>query len=473
MPATHSVAATQSPFGHREIDTLLTRGASPALQRRSGLTQASLIDTLAVLLQVMLPTFAKGVIIRRPHMTAMAERLDLDRRAVRRLQRLRAKHGTAPLMLRLPVRNQAVILDPAHVHRILQETPSPFSPASSEKRAALSHFQPKSSLISKGAERTIRRQFNEDVLGHTCPVHQMAQRFLALVDEEASQLHALARRQDGVLAWPDLGQVWGRLVRRVIFGDSASQDQEVSDLMTRLRHQANWAFMLPQRTGLRDQLHARLRMYLERAEEGSLAALIAQMPTASQASPEQQIPQWLFAFDPAGMTMARTLALLATHPAALQEARDEVRSADRAELPYLRACALEALRLWPTTPAVLRQTTQDTEWGDGAVMPAGTGVLIYAPFFHRDDEALPFAHRLTPDLWLRERTTNDWPLIPFSEGSGVCPGRHLVLLLVSAMVGALIERGPVSLASPTRLHESRPLPGTLSHFGLKFKLNAG
>jgi hypothetical protein len=37
---------------------------------------------------------AKGVIVRRPRMVALAEWLDLDRRAIRRLQRLR-RAGTA------------------------------------------------------------------------------------------------------------------------------------------------------------------------------------------------------------------------------------------------------------------------------------------------------------------------------------------------------------------------------------------
>lgn len=471
MTATHALAV-DPPHPPGELPLLAATHPANIGQHRAGLTQAGLLDTVGVLLDVVLPTFSKGVIIRRPAVEGLAERWELDRRAVRRLQRLRARHGTAPLMLKLPLRKQAVLLDPAHVHTVLQGTPSPFSPASAEKRAALSHFQPKGSLISEGCDRAVRRRFNEDALGHQCPVHPMAAHFLGVVEDEAFRLARIARAQRGVLAWPEFGNVWARVVRRVIFGQGAANDWELAGLMTRLRQQANWAFMAPQRDALRDQLHARLAQHLQRAEPGSLAHTVAAMPVPASAEPLHQIPQWLFAFDPAGMTAARTLALLAAHSEVQQAACEEAGRRDAADLPFLRACALEALRLWPTTPAILRQTDQDTVW-DGDIMPAGTGILIFAPFFHRDDETLPHADRFTPELWLGERTTADWPLMPFSEGPGVCPGRHLVLMIVSAMVAALIRHaGPVRLEPPHRLDARQPLPGTLNHFSLRFRFGA-
>lgn len=40
-------------------------------------------------------------------------------------------------------------------------------------------------------------------------------------------------------------------------------------------------------------------------------------------------------------------------------------------------------------------------------MPANTGVIIFAQFFHRNGERLPYADRLSPELWLTERTAKD------------------------------------------------------------------
>lgn len=116
----------------------MTSTAAPATH--TTLPTATLGETLGVIADVILPTLAKGVIIRRPPAVALAERLDLDRRAIRRLQRLRDTYGTGPLLLRIPVRKQAVILSPEHVRRVLDRTPEPFAAASSEKRAALGHF---------------------------------------------------------------------------------------------------------------------------------------------------------------------------------------------------------------------------------------------------------------------------------------------------------------------------------------------
>jgi len=434
------------------------------------LPQASLLDTMALAVDVLAPTFAKGVIIRRPGAVAMAEQWQLDTRAVQRMQKLRNKYGQGPLMLPLPIRKQAVVLAPEHVYRVLNETPEPFSPASSEKRAALSHFEPEGVLISQGPVRTERRRFNEDVLESNHAVHHMAERFLPIVDQEAARILAAARDK-GELDWDAFAQGWYRLVRRVVFGDGAADDQELNDMTVALRKAANWAFLHPKRKATQARFFARIQDYLERAEAGSLAAVIARTPQTADTKPVQQVPQWLFAFDAAGMATFRALALLATHPEQAEQARAELRDKpgiERKFLPFLRATLLEAVRLWPTTPAILRQTTRETHWEEGT-MPARTGVLVFAPFFHRDDQRLDHAHRFTPDLWLHERGDAEWPLVPFSAGPAVCPARHLVQMLSSAMLAALIDGREAKLVSAQRMVPGR-LPGTLNNYGLRFAL---
>jgi hypothetical protein len=43
---------------------------------------------------------------------------------------------------------------------------------------------------------------------------------------------------------------------------------------------------------------------------------------------------------------------------------------------------MEALRLWPTTPMILRETVEETA-GNGAMLPAGAELLIFAPYSSR------------------------------------------------------------------------------------------
>ena len=134
-------------------------------------------------------------------------------------------------------------------------------------------------------------------------------------------------------------------------------------------------------------------------------------------APEHQVPQWLFAFDPAGMATFRALALLAIHPDYARVVRSEVEAQDDpTRMPTLRATVLESLRLWPTSPLILRETSTETTWENGT-LPAHSAVTIFSPFFHRDDQRLPQANSFSPDLWAGDRPTTDWPFIPFSEGS--------------------------------------------------------
>ena len=442
------------------------RGLTRAGTTETGLPRASVLDTLALGLDVFAPLVAQGVIIRRPAMTALAEKLDLDRRAVERMQKLRDKYGRGPLMLPLPIRKQAVVLDPGHTQRVLDGSPAPFSPASTEKRAALSHFEPKAVLISNGPERAERRRFNEAALDTAHPMHRMAAAFLPLVDEEAARMLEAARAR-GVLDWEIWSQGWYRLIRRVVLGNGAAEDHELQAMITRLRGAANWAGFHPTLRGKRARFLARIQHYLDRAEAGSLAGFMAGIPRSATAEPRQQVPQWLFAFDAALMAGFRALALLDAHPEQLQRARAEIAQRPR-ELPFLRATLLETLRLWPTTPMVLRQSSAETRWEDGT-MPADTGVLIHAPFFHRDARHLSHADRFAPDVWRDDwegAVKRDWPLIPFSDGPAICPGRQLVLMLGSHMLAAMLDGRELRLAN-RRLDPAR-LPGSLDNYSLRF-----
>ena len=116
----------------------------------AGLPRASAAETLGVVSDVFAPMLTRGVLLRRPKVEAAAERLAPDRRAVRRLQRPRDRHGPGPVPLRMPPgRGQAVILAPEHVRRVLDGTPEPFAAASSEQRSALGHFRPDGVLVSQ------------------------------------------------------------------------------------------------------------------------------------------------------------------------------------------------------------------------------------------------------------------------------------------------------------------------------------
>ncbi|MEV8607025.1 cytochrome P450 [Amycolatopsis sp. NPDC051373] len=419
-------------------------------------------DTLRFAARVLLPTLAGGVIKRRPRAIDLAQKLNADRPAVDELRRLRRRYGARPLWLRVPGRSVEVVLSPDEVGTLLAGTPSPFSPDTTEKSAALGHFQPHGVLISDGHERAVRRKVNEAVLQPGRAIHELAGPWARVVHEQAGPM------LDRSLDWDTFNVHWWTAVRRIALGGDTAEDRELTDLLERLRLDANWAYLHPRRHATRRRFLDLVRRQVGLDRPDSLAAALAAAPDDGETDPPGQLPHWLFAFDAAGMVTFRSLALLATHPDRLAEVRDELAGLDLAQpqrLPALRASVLESVRLWPTTPALLRESRTDTEWGRDR-----TTFFVYTPYFHRDPDQLPYANRFEPAIWLDGRAANNPALIPFSGGPGACPGRDLVLFTTSMLLANLLQAHDFHLHGATLTPGELPL--TLDNFGLSFDIVA-
>ncbi|MBY3339089.1 cytochrome P450 [Rhizobium laguerreae] len=428
------------------------------------INRASWIDTSRVVAAVMVPTAAKGVIIRRPIMERLAQRQDLDTGAVRQMQRLVKKYGRAPLLLPIPFRPQLLVLDPADVSTVLECSPQPFATATWEKRAALAHFEPKNVLISPASRRAELRPIHEHALASADRLHPSSARFKTIVDSELLEiLDGIGSGGPNELDWSAFSLAWFRIVRRTVLGDRARNDVTLTKTLNDLRSRANWAFAASiDRHKLR-QFQQQLGQYLRQPEEGSL---IGRLPKGSDFDLESQVAQWLFAFDAGGIAVFRTLALLACHPSYWAKAVDEVKDPEL-ERPFTRNCLLEALRLWPTTPVILRELTEDIRSGDRTVA-RGTGVIIFAPFFHRDPE-LAYANRMEPSIWGPNDTLPTVGFVPFSAGAAICPAHNLVPAIASFAIGALLSQADITLLQPSLTVGD--LPGTLNHFDIRLRLS--
>lgn len=438
---------------------------------RSALHAASLAETAAIIAQVIAPTMAKGPLLRRETAVRVADRLDLDTRAVRRMETLAARHGGAALRLAIPGKTQILLLAPEDAARVLAGEPEPFTPASDEKRTALAHFEPRVSLASRGGDRARRRAFNEAVLEHDRAVHSQAEPLLAATADEARRLLDDAGDRldhDGFKAG------WDAFTRRIVLGAGARDDTGLMETLDDLRGNANWAFLHPGRKARLERFRARIAAHLDRAEPGSLAARIAAVPQDDRTAPEDQVAHYLFGWDGAAMAILRVLAVLARDPRALDRARaDAADDPGRTRLPWLRAAVIESLRLWPTTPLIFRQSTEPTDWG-GETVPEGAAFTIYVPYFHRNG-AVPDADRFVPERWIGEDGAAapvhpTLTLLPFSLGGGRCPASQLVPMLSAAFLAALLEARTPRLETKLDLGPDAPLPGTLDHFALRFRL---
>ncbi|MFC7403650.1 cytochrome P450 [Georgenia alba] len=433
----------------------------------STLPRLSFADTARVAAGVFGPILAQGVIVRRPAVVGLAERLDTHRQAARILGDLRERYGRGPVLLAIPGRDLAVVLDPDDAARVLEESPHPFTPANREKVTALRHFEPHGVLISDAEHRMIRRPWNEEVLDHREELHRLHQHVVRVVREEVAGLEGLP-----VLDWDAQAAAFWRVVRRVVLGDAARDDHELTDLMVDLRAQANWAFLRPRSTRRLRRLGELLRRHVAEAPPESLAAVVARTPGLPGTAPLGQMPQWLFAFDAAGIATHRALALLAAHPQVLAQVRAEDPSAHRGLRPTARATVLESLRLWPTTLTILRDGVAETDWS-GRTAPAGTGFAIVSSYFHRDAGRLAWADAFAPEIWQDDRAQTSRAIVPFSAGPARCPGRTLVLDVTSELLAATVGRFDVTAVPPVRVRTGGPVPRTLAHTGLRFRLTPG
>jgi cytochrome P450 len=433
------------------------------------------VRALGALIDLGFVSIAAGVLARRRPVVRLLERTQADQRAVKRMQQLRRDFGSGPVELVIPGRRIVVVLDPADVSTVLAEAPTPFHPANREKRMALRWFQPHGVLVSKGPIRDMRREFNEAVLQTDVPVHDLAGPFTDVIAEEAGGIIEAATQRKQ-LDSAQFMAAWWRLVRRIVLGSRARDDETITDELWRLRSAGNWSFLALPHHRMRARFTERLYRYAERPDPNSLLGVLADTPARGAVDPVGQVPQWLFAFDAAGMALLRTLAVLATHPEHHARAVQEAADLGAAHLrPYLRACILESVRLWPTTPTILRDTTDDTTWGRGAqrfTISKGAGLMIVTPAFHRDSELLPFADQFSPEIWLDGRARQYRQLVPFSAGPARCPGRNLVLLVTSTLLAHLLCGAQFTLTTTPRPSPTKPLPMTFNQLTLDFEVDA-
>ena len=423
-------------------------------------SDASLLENARFNALVIVPNAVQGVFRRRRAAVAAATAANVDGQAVGLLAGMRRGHHGGPVWVRV-VRDRALLLlSPADVHRALEGSPDPFASDPKPKRDGMVAFQPDALTISRGESWRKRRAFNEAVLGTGAPLGDLGDRCALVAAEEAEAIASAAAEDGDELGWEAWNEGLRRMTRRVVLGDGAADDAEISGVLAEMMGEANG---MPGRTSARyPGFIARLGEYVAAAEPGSLVARFAAAPADAETKPVGQIPHWLFA---GGDTLAingfRALALLATHPRQRERAL--------ADDAYLEGCLEEAMRLWPTTTMLSRETLAETEWG-GVAVPAGAQVLIPNLFLHRDRERHDYADRFAPERWVDGTAADDWSFNHFSRGPQGCPGAAIALAIGKSALATVLRDREVELVSPS-LDPAKPLPHMLDFFGLSFRLS--
>ncbi|CAN1853735.1 3,9-dihydroxypterocarpan 6A-monooxygenase [Linum perenne] len=149
---------------------------------------------------------------------------------------------------------------------------------------------------------------------------------------------------------------------------------------------------------------------------------------------------------------------LIKHPSAMNKARQEIDSvvgknrlvqeSDIQNLPYLQAILKEILRLHPTGPLVVRESSKECSIA-GYTIPARTTLFVNIWSLGRDQNHWNDPDKFEPERFMGERWNGKsnmldvrgqyFQLLPFGSGRRSCPGASLALRFVPTTLAAMIQ----------------------------------
>jgi cytochrome P450 len=432
-----------------------------AAQAFKPMPKASLADNLRFNLVYVLPTVLQGAFLRKPRWVAVLSRLRRGFVSPGMSPRLK-RYATDAVRVRFLGTPSLLLFDPRAIAHVLDRSPSIYG-APAAKRKGMYHFQPEAVTVSNGQKWKERRAFNESVL---CPhhPHPLLPAIHAIVREEAKSLAVMNQ-----VLWDDFANVFERITLRTMFGRAAEPEREIARLLKQLMGRANTPF-LPRRERLFRKFHSQLEEAIRTAEPKSLAAMARQVPKAGAIPVADQVTHWLFAMnDTLCENSVRAAGVIHALGATRKRARDEVAGKDLDDpqssrsLPFLAACLEEAMRLWPSTPFLLREAMDDDTLC-GHRVQGGDQIVIPNLFNHVDATAFARATEWYPERWLQ---ASELPRFHhFSAGSQSCPGADLARFIGIGVLATLIAGRERQTLLPRVVSECR-LPGVYNPFAIQ------
>jgi cytochrome P450 len=330
--------------------------------------------------------------------------------------------------------------------------------AGSLKADAMSFLAPHALTIANGAEWTMLRKFNEQVLSTGCP-HTHAATFLWAVRTSFAR---------PVSAVADVRAAMASSMLRIVLGNRVNPRiaNDVQALFKFVQSPVRRRFAGSRGRRLRERFYGDLRAALQAnaATDATLAGSVRQFAEVLELDDVlQQVPHWMFTFTGSGTDLlVRAFTLVCARPQARARVQQEVAAAGAlddprsiARLPYLEACLREAGRLFPPVTKTFHRTPNGTSAGGYRIGP-DVEVLHYLPLIYRLAPDTPNAHDFRPERWLSAAAEQrPYPDI-FLSGARACPGQELILFVCKAAAATLLARG-VSADNPILSRDPLPL----------------
>lgn len=130
----------------------------------------------------------------------------------------------------------------------------------------------------------------------------------------------------------------------------------------------------------------------------------------------------------------------------------ELNEAMFANMPYLKACIKESLRLVPPVRDGIRREVERDTVVAGYSIPSGTTLVLCNSVISSDEDHFPDPLAYIPERWLRtpgtRATIHPFAVLPFGFGRRNCVGKRIAELQMHVFIVKLLQRYSLSLADP-------------------------
>ena len=268
----------------------------------------------------------------------------------------------------------------------------------------------------------------------------------------------------------DLRAAMGRANRAIVFGEGVAPDRVTQDVQVLIGYVQNplkrmllgwWASR--RRARLYTTLEELWQQTVDAEEPSLIAAAHRHARGLTKEETLQQIPHWMFTFTGSGTDLlVRALALVATRPKVLTQAREEISAAGPLDetdairrLPYLEACLREAARLFPPVTQTFHRAPHGDIF-DGLRIPSGMEIVHVFPLLEPETDPEPNTRQFRPERSLDD-AASDPAFSPFLGGARSCPGEALILFVCKLAMALLLGRQDIEVRSKPLATDPLPL----------------
>ncbi|XP_041971591.1 cytochrome P450 4C1-like isoform X2 [Aricia agestis] len=167
---------------------------------------------------------------------------------------------------------------------------------------------------------------------------------------------------------------------------------------------------------------------------------------------QEEVDTFMFeGHDTTAVCLTYTLLLLANHPDVQKKVIEELddifgkdtRDAtmeDLSAMKYLDLVIKESLRLYPSVPFIMRQTTQPCKLSNFEI-PANTMCAIHIYDLHRNEKYFPDPEKFDPERFLPENSVgrHNYAYIPFSAGPRNCIGQKFAMMEMKSSLSSILR----------------------------------